>query len=100
MTSTLSPDAILIPDHDTQMDLVDGEAILVHPRSQRVRMLNETGTLVWTESDGKRSLAEVAVLLSQMYNIDPQQAERDVVQFAEALLAAGLARLATINNPV
>lgn len=87
------PTLILVPIAETQTDIVDGEAILIHPASQRVRMLNAAGTLVWTASDGRRSLAEIATLLSQTYQIDLTDAERDVLVFADSLIAAGLATL-------
>ena len=69
---------------------VGDEAVLVTPSQARVRMLNETGSRLWALADGSHTLQEMADLLAAEYDVSPDLAAADVLQFAGEMLAAGL----------
>lgn len=48
-----------------------------------VYTLNETGAFIWEQIDGKRSVEEIIVALTTVYDIDKQNAESDVYSFIE-----------------
>lgn len=52
--------------------------------------LNDTGRAIWDELDGQRTLGDVAVLLSERFEADPQELEGDVLGFAEELVRRGI----------
>ena len=48
-----------------------------------VYTLNETGAFIWEQIDGKRSVEEIIIELTNEYEIDKQNAESDVFTFIE-----------------
>jgi hypothetical protein len=48
-----------------------------------VYTLNETGAFIWEHIDGKSSVAEIIITLISEYDIDPKNAEADVLSFVE-----------------
>lgn len=48
-----------------------------------VYTLNETGAFIWDRIDGKRNLEEIIAALTEEYEIDTQNAEKDVFSFIE-----------------
>jgi len=52
--------------------------------------LNETGRAVWTCLDGKKTLGEIASLLSKEYEADDGAISESVLGFASALVDRGI----------
>ena len=48
-----------------------------------VYTLNETGAFIWEHIDGKSSVEEIIITLISEYDIDPKNAEGDVLSFVE-----------------
>jgi len=48
-----------------------------------VYTLNDTGAFIWEHIDGKRSIEEIIITLTSEYDIDPKNAEADVLSFVE-----------------
>ena len=48
-----------------------------------VYTLNETGAFIWEQIDGKRSVEELIVALTEEYDIDAENASNDVFAFIE-----------------
>jgi DeoR/GlpR family transcriptional regulator of sugar metabolism len=53
--------------------------------------LNETGQVIW-DALRTRTIAEVAALLVERFDVSPELAERDVRTLADQLVSAGLLR--------
>ena len=49
--------------------------------------LNETASTIWEALDGQRSLAEVLALVLQTYEVEAEQAQRDLFELLEQLAA-------------
>ena len=48
-----------------------------------VYTLNETGAFIWEQIDGKRTVEEIIIELTNEYDIDKQNAVSDVFSFIE-----------------
>lgn len=95
---TITPESICIPSKDVVSREIEGELIIVPIASgignaeDELYTLNETGRAIWQRLDGKRTLAEVAADLTDIYTGSPEQITRDVMG-----LATELARRKMIN---
>lgn len=67
----------------------DGELVVVLPEQGKFVVLNGTGADVFQSVDGQRSLAEIAVALSERYDVPLEQTQTDVLAFAQKLLDRG-----------
>lgn len=71
---------------------IQGELIIVPITSgvgdleDEIFTLNETGRAVWDRLDGKKSLKEIAKELSQDFEGEPEEIEKDVLGITEELL--------------
>lgn len=73
--------------------VVDGEAVLVHPRQGKIRVLNGVGARIWELADGERSVADLARAVATEYDVDLGRAESDAAAFCAELLNRGLLTL-------
>jgi hypothetical protein len=68
----------------------DGQATVVLPDRGEVKVLNEVGSLVWERIDGKRSVAQILEAVLEDYEIGPEEARRDVLDFISTLREHGM----------
>jgi hypothetical protein len=73
---------------------VDGERVLMHPSDFAYFGLSESGSAVWELIDGARSVVDIAAVLAQEYDADPETITHDVAEFVAALEAGRLITLA------
>ena len=76
---------------------VAGETIIVPIKNKvgdlnSIFTLNEIGTVIWGLIDGKRSVSEIAKAVSETYEVKPEIAEKDTLEFLNTLQEAGLLR--------
>ena len=69
---------------------VDEEAVLVSPEKGEVKVINQTGALIWENCDGHTSIGQLVDLVCREYQVSRKAAEADVVEFLEALAERGL----------
>lgn len=69
---------------------MDGEAVLVHPEQGKVRVLNSVGARLWELADGERTIAEMARVVAQEYDVEQARAEKDAAAFCRDLVRRGL----------
>jgi len=73
---------------------IAGEMILVPIRKnvgdlESIYTLNETGARIWELIDGQRSSADIHKQVEAEYEIDPVDAEQDLLELLENLLEEG-----------
>ena len=68
----------------------DGQATIVLPDRAEVSVLNEIGSLVWEKMDGARTVAQLIEAVMAEYEIEPEKARRDVLEFIESLREHGM----------
>ena len=77
---------------------IAGETIIVPIKSNvgdlnSIFTLNEIGTMIWGLIDGKRSVSEIAEAICKTYEVEPEIAEKDTLEFVNTLNEAGLLRI-------
>jgi hypothetical protein len=60
-------DLVPAPSADIEMEVVDGEVLLYHPRQTRAVYLNPTAAVVWSLCDGNRSVREIIRVIGECY---------------------------------
>lgn len=71
-----------------------GEAVVITPAQNTVRMFNAVGSRIWELSDGEHTVDEIAEVLTVEYAITTDAAQESVGRFVEELLNKGLLELA------
>ena len=75
--------------------VVAGETLIVPIRAKvgdlaSIYSFNGTGSLIWKLLESPKTFAQLAGAVAQEYDIDAQQAERDVTEFVNELKVVGL----------
>lgn len=76
----------------TQVEAVelDGDWVILHAHHQTITRLNDVGGWVWTELKEGQQLDLLLDKLVQTYDVTRDQAQVDVTNFIDNLLAAGV----------
>lgn len=74
---------------------IAGETIVVPIRARAaeldsVYVLNEVGAAIWNQLDAGHSPAAITAAIAEEFDVSPETARRDVEQFLEKLLEAGV----------
>jgi hypothetical protein len=69
---------------DVAFRVIDGQAVIVVPATQSMHTLNEVGTFIWQECDG-RTADEVVGLLVEEFEVDEATARGDLGAFVGEL---------------
>lgn len=72
---------------------LDGDDVLVDEAGGVLHILAGPGALIWHALDGRRSLATLADLVCAEYEVPPDDAAADLVQFMETLVRKGVVDL-------
>ena len=71
---------------DAVFKTVDGEALIVIPGGEAQHMvLNETGALIWEMLDGSHDLDAICARITEKYEVEAEQARRDLEDVLAAL---------------
>lgn len=79
-----------VHDPNTASRVFSGEAVVITPAENTVRMLNTVGSRIWELADGSRTIDEIAGMLAAEYDVTPGDAAASVGLFLEELVAKGL----------
>lgn len=74
----------------TAARIFSGEAVVISPAENTVRMLNPVGSRIWELADGTRTQEEIAAALTREYDVALPDARRSVAEFVEQLVAREL----------
>jgi len=79
--------------------VVGGETLVVPVRARvgdlaSIYSFNGTGTLIWSLLDSPKSISEISAAVSQKYEVAPEQAEHDVMEFVGEMKGVGLVEVA------
>ena len=70
--------------------IYDGQATIVLPDRAEVNVLNPIGSIVWDRMDGTRTVAQIIEAVVEEYEIAPERARLDVLEFIETLRQHGM----------
>jgi len=62
------------------------EVVIILPSIGEVKVLNEVGARIWELADGTRTIADLVQQICEEYDVDPQQAEIDAVDFIQKMM--------------
>jgi len=74
----------------TASRVFSGEAVVISPAENMVRMFNPVGSRIWELADGTRTLDQIAATLAAEYAITEAHARRSVEDFVAELMNKGL----------
>ncbi len=74
----------------TAARVFSGEAVVISPAENMVRMFNPVGSRIWELADGQRTVEEIAQQLTAEYAVELPAARVEVGEFVDALVAKGL----------
>lgn len=69
---------------------LDGELVVLDAATGYIHQMNPTGALIWKLLDGGTSIESIETRLSDEFDLDAEEAGRDVLGFVEQLRHAGL----------
>lgn len=78
------------PHPDLLWRLVDDELVIVRPIDGEIRVLNRVGAFVWRSMDGQRTVADLACLVTEEYQVSLPEACSDIHSFLAPLTESGL----------
>jgi len=67
--------------------IIDAEAVIIVPSEQMVNVLNPVGSRIWDLADGRKSIAEIAQILTHEFDISYETAIKDAIEFTSDLAA-------------
>lgn len=69
------------------------EAVIIDLQGRRVMGLNATGSFLWGQMDGQRSVQDLAALVATEFGVPTERALQDVVGFLEGMSTRGFVAL-------
>lgn len=69
---------------------LDGEVVIISPEDSVLHELNETASFLWKHATGKLTVAELAGLLAEEFEVDDATALADTQELVAHLAGKGL----------
>jgi hypothetical protein len=85
-----SPQRIPIHHPHTASRVFSGEAVVITPAENAVRMFNPVGSRIWELMDGQRSVDQIVATLIDEFDVEPERAQRTTLDFFAMLEEKGL----------
>jgi hypothetical protein len=72
-----------IPIHHprTASRVFSGEAVIITPAENTVRMFNPVGSRIWELMDGSRTVGQIVAQLIDEFDVEPERAQRTTLEF-------------------
>ena len=96
-TPHLGPRARLRRIEGIAWRMIDGEAVLVNVRRDEVMHLNPAASSLWSILDGQASLEDIALSMTEEYDVDLEVALADAIAFAASLVEQGAAEIVELE---
>ncbi|MCO6452364.1 MAG: PqqD family protein [Caldilineales bacterium] len=78
---------------DAASRVFDGEAVIISPSLNMVRMLNPVATRIWESADGNHTIANIANHLTSEFAVEYDHAVASTRRFLQELADKGLVTL-------
>lgn len=66
---------------ESNVNNISSETVLIFPERGQIKVINETGRMIWDLIDGKSSIGVIVDQIEKNYSIPRSQAEIDVLSF-------------------
>lgn len=77
----------------TASRLIDKEAVVIIPKDNEVKVLNEVGSRIWELLDGSRNIRQIATVISDEFEVGYDKTLSDIVKFVDELCRKKMAIL-------
>ena len=74
-----------LKSHETASRVIDGEAVIITPQNNEVKVLNEVGSRIWELLDGTRNIDQLAAVIAEEFDVTIETALQDITLFIEEL---------------
>jgi hypothetical protein len=64
---------------------INGEAVVVNLKDSIFHTLNPIATFIWEQADGQLTVKQIIGRICQEFEVDPDTAERDCLEFLNTL---------------
>ncbi len=88
----------LVRSDATAYRTLNGIALIVGAPEGKLRSLNEVGTFIWEQADGRHTLSDIIDQMCQKYDVDYTQAAQDAEIFVSELESQDM--LVLLDSPV
>ena len=61
--------------------IIEGEAVIIVPSEQMVNVLNPVGSRIWDLADGRKTVGEIAEILTGEFHVPYETALNDAIEF-------------------
>jgi pyrroloquinoline quinone biosynthesis protein D len=82
-----------LQNSDMAVRKIDDVFYVMHPDTSELHNFNEVATRVWELVDGQRTVAEIVAVITDEYEVEPAEAESDILAFLDQLLQKDLIRV-------
>jgi len=82
--------AVPVPSGELTVKKIGTETIILTETGEELHTLDETGTFVWSQIDGKQTLDQMLDNLCTEYDVDREEAQKDLFVFINLLQKKGL----------
>ena len=93
MAGKINKETIVKKSAGAASRIIDGEAVVVSGAEGMVRVLNESGSLIWDFIDGERDVGALSRALEKRFAISGEAALADVEDFIGELLDKKMVRI-------
>ena len=73
--------------------MIDDMFFIMHAGTSELHSLNAVGARIWDLVDGQRSVSDIVTVIRDEYDVGPDAAEEDVLEFLAALESKDLVSL-------
>ena len=77
--------AVPVPAAGMTVKQIGTETIILTESGEQLHTLDQTGTYVWSEIDGKKSLGQILDGICDEYDVSRERAQADLLEFIDAL---------------
>jgi coenzyme PQQ synthesis protein D (PqqD) len=69
---------------------IEGEVVVISPEDSVLHELNATASFIWKQSEGAQTLEQIAVRMTEEFEVDRETALQDTVELANHLAGKNL----------
>jgi hypothetical protein len=69
----------------TASRIMDGEAVIIMPQDNEVKILNEVGSRIWDVLDGSQDIDQIISVISDEFDVTRDKALQDITEFIREL---------------
>jgi hypothetical protein len=93
MNSMANESSIIKRNDNIVWRMIDGEIVLLRPDADELHALGGCGGRIWELLENEISVSEIVDVICEEYEVEPETAKKDVIDFVEELDKLHLAHI-------